>query len=67
MHKEGGTTVETAVEARPGFLDRPTLAGGSRPEYPHPEPKDERDDDEDGIEGEPSGQKHRRDSLALDQ
>ena len=28
---------------------------------PHPEPEDERDDDEDGIEGEPSGQ-----SLALD-
>ena len=27
---------------------------------PHPEPEDERDDDEDGIEGEPSGQKHRR-------
>ena len=27
---------------------------------PHPEPKDERDDDEDRIEGEPSGQKHRR-------
>ena len=27
---------------------------------PHPEPEDERDDDEDGIEGEPSRQKHRR-------
>jgi len=27
---------------------------------PHPEPEDERDDNEDGIEGEPSGQKHRR-------
>src|SRR5271166_6334413 len=27
---------------------------------PHPEPEDERNDDEDGIEGEPSGQKHRR-------
>jgi hypothetical protein len=26
MHKEGGTIVETAVEARAGFLDRPTLA-----------------------------------------
>ena len=27
---------------------------------PHPEPEDEGDDHEDGIEGEPSGQKHRR-------
>jgi len=27
---------------------------------PHPEPEDERDDNEDGIEGEPSGQKHWR-------
>ena len=27
---------------------------------PHPEPEDERDDDEDGIEGEPPSQKHRR-------
>jgi hypothetical protein len=26
MHKEGGSIVETPVEARPGFLDRPTLA-----------------------------------------
>ena len=26
MHKEGGHIVETAVEARAGFLDRPTLA-----------------------------------------
>jgi hypothetical protein len=26
MHREGGTTVETPVEARAGFLDRPTLA-----------------------------------------
>jgi hypothetical protein len=26
MHKEGGTIVETPVEARAGFLDRPTLA-----------------------------------------
>jgi hypothetical protein len=26
MHKEGGTTVETPIEARAGFLDRPTLA-----------------------------------------
>jgi hypothetical protein len=26
MHKEGAHTVETAVEARAGFLDRPTLA-----------------------------------------
>ena len=26
MHKEGGTIVETSVEARAGFLDRPTLA-----------------------------------------
>ena len=34
---------------------------------PHPEPKNERDDDEDGIEGEPSGQKHRRYGLAFDQ
>jgi hypothetical protein len=25
MHKEGGSTVETPVEARAGFLDRPTL------------------------------------------
>jgi hypothetical protein len=25
MHKEAGHTVETAVEARAGFLDRPTL------------------------------------------
>src|SRR5208282_102314 len=32
---------------------------------PHPEPENERNDDEDGIEGEPSGQKHRRYSLAL--
>src|SRR5271163_3137324 len=34
---------------------------------PHPEPEDERDDDEDGIKGEPSGQKHRRYSLTLNQ
>ena len=27
---------------------------------PHPEPEDKRDDDEDGIEREPPGQKHRR-------
>jgi hypothetical protein len=26
MHKEGGATVETPVEARAGILDRPTLA-----------------------------------------
>jgi hypothetical protein len=26
MHKEGGSTVETPVEARAGFLDRPTLS-----------------------------------------
>jgi hypothetical protein len=26
MHKENGRTVETSVEARAGFLDRPTLA-----------------------------------------
>ena len=26
MHKENGHIVETAVEARAGFLDRPTLA-----------------------------------------
>ena len=26
MHNEGGHVVETAVEARAGFLDRPTLA-----------------------------------------
>jgi hypothetical protein len=26
MHKENGQIVETAVEARAGFLDRPTLA-----------------------------------------
>jgi hypothetical protein len=26
IHKEGGTTVETPVEARAAFLDRPTLA-----------------------------------------
>ena len=26
MHKEGGHIVETPVEARAGFLDRPTLA-----------------------------------------
>ncbi len=26
MHKEGGHFVETPVEARAGFLDRPTLA-----------------------------------------
>ena len=26
MNKENGQTVETAVEARAGFLDRPTLA-----------------------------------------
>jgi hypothetical protein len=26
MHKEGGSIVETPVEARGGFLDRPTLA-----------------------------------------
>jgi hypothetical protein len=26
MHTEGGHTVETAVEARAGFLDRPTMA-----------------------------------------
>jgi hypothetical protein len=25
VHKEGGHIVETAVEARAGFLDRPTL------------------------------------------
>ena len=25
MHKEGGSTVETPVEARAGFLDRPML------------------------------------------
>jgi hypothetical protein len=25
MHKENGQTVETSVEARAGFLDRPTL------------------------------------------
>ena len=25
MHKDGGHIVETAVEARAGFLDRPTL------------------------------------------
>ena len=25
MHKEGGHIVETAVEARAGYLDRPTL------------------------------------------
>jgi hypothetical protein len=25
MHKEGRRTVETAVEARAGFLDRPVL------------------------------------------
>ena len=25
MHKKAGHTVETAVEARAGFLDRPTL------------------------------------------
>ena len=34
---------------------------------PHPEPEDERDDDENGIQGEPSGQKHRRYSLSLNQ
>ena len=34
---------------------------------PYPEPEDERDNDENGIEGEPSGQKHRRYTLALDQ
>jgi hypothetical protein len=26
MHNDGGHVVETAVEARAGFLDRPTLA-----------------------------------------
>jgi hypothetical protein len=26
MHNEGGHVVERAVEARAGFLDRPTLA-----------------------------------------
>jgi hypothetical protein len=26
MHNEGGHIVETAVEARAGYLDRPTLA-----------------------------------------
>jgi hypothetical protein len=26
MHKEGNQTVETPVEARQGFLDRPVLA-----------------------------------------
>jgi hypothetical protein len=26
MHNDGGHIVETAVEARAGFLDRPTLA-----------------------------------------
>jgi hypothetical protein len=26
MHSKGGHIVETAVEARAGFLDRPTLA-----------------------------------------
>jgi hypothetical protein len=26
MHKEGGSIVETPVEARAGFLDRPSLA-----------------------------------------
>ena len=25
MHKENGQVIETAVEARAGFLDRPTL------------------------------------------
>ena len=27
MHKENGQIIETAVEARGGFLDRPTLVG----------------------------------------
>jgi hypothetical protein len=26
MHKENGQIIETSVEARAGFLDRPTLA-----------------------------------------
>ena len=34
---------------------------------PHPEPEDERDDDENGIEGEPLGEKHRSYRLAFDQ
>ena len=34
---------------------------------PHPEPEDERDDDKNRVQGEPSGQKHRRYSLALNQ
>jgi hypothetical protein len=34
---------------------------------PHPEPEDEREDGEDGIEGKSSGQQHRRYSLALNQ
>jgi hypothetical protein len=34
-------------------------------EIPHTQ--NERENDEDGIEGEPSGQKHRRYTLALDQ
>src|SRR5579862_6099207 len=34
---------------------------------PHPEPKDERDDNEYGIEGEPSGQEHGRYRLAFNQ
>jgi hypothetical protein len=34
---------------------------------PHPEPEGERDDDGDAIEGEPSGQEHRRYTLALNQ
>src|ERR1700719_151589 len=34
---------------------------------PHPKPEGERDDDEDGVEGKPSGQKHRRYTLALNQ
>ena len=34
---------------------------------PQPKPEDERDDDKDWIECEPSGHKHRRDGLALDQ
>src|ERR1700691_5943814 len=34
---------------------------------PHPEPEDERENDENGIESEPSCQKHRRYRLSLDQ
>src|SRR6476660_1710708 len=34
---------------------------------PHPEPEDERDDDENGIEGESLGEKHRSYRLAFDQ